>query len=712
MNGSILPDEDRPNSVVHENSIKEESIQQAQEVIYEFLIEIVKKDNPERVLLEFKQLFILLENNSTPVLNQALAQIILSKNEDEFRNTLKRSCYILINNWSSKRKHKSIQELIQILADESVNQPTPAPTLNRLRTLLKNFLNSQDYQELKLFTLPYISEKRIHWSHHYTSYLLVPQYLDSRNPIEQREIAKTLSKRLKKKFKFELAMYTARCGSPKYKENKIPNPTNLGNKVIPLIKEISSQYLSSSYFNQASLFNQQIQNLNYINFKQSFKNYLTFSVNHQESLKILESIFYPKLDGLYENHGSKKLSVELLLRTCRRSIEFLTTEDGQQPSHLFILLTTQGSPLAIVIALLKIILICKYAQTHLEVCIAKLILYYEKSSAEECQWLINFLEIFNIVFTIYNEDIKYNLVKVNRQDDESENPYLVNLNAYRVFSQLKGVDLRGADLSGTDIRSIDLIAADLRDADLSGADLSQADLSLAKLSSANLNRSLLDRADLSGAMLNSANLSHANLNGADLRCAHLQQADLSSANLMAAKLRRADLHNANLSHSILSCASLDACNLKGANLHRANLNDANLSHANLSHANLSHTNLRGSQLTHCQLYEANITYSSLVCANLSHANLSSANLRHTDLSRVDLSHGNLSNTDLRDAILRHVNLRGADLSHANLKGANLFGTNLSRVNVKGAYFGNNAGLSEGMKLELEQKGAIVEVHSE
>lgn len=713
MNGRILSGEYRSNSIVDKNQFNELNIARSQDIIYKFLLDIVNQSPPETVLVEFKKLFFLGNTEINHHVNQAFSQIVSINNEEEFRNTLKRACYILINNWSAKRKYQEIEKLVQVLDDIKVNPPNLSKKFGYLGKFLSNFIKSKDYEDLKLFTSPHSFQKQENWSERYRSYLLVPQYLDSQNPIEQREIAKDLSKRLKKKFKFELAMYTARCNSPKYQEEEITNPTKLGNQVIHLIKKVSSQQLSFSYLNQASLFLQQVKNLEYREFKQSLKKYFVFSLNNDRYLQLIELQFFPKLNNLYEKYNYKPLTDDLILRTCRKAIEFMTTEDGEQPSSLFIALTMEGNPLFIVITLLKITLICKSAQNYLEVSIARLIKYYEKIPENECKWFIHFLEIFNIVLTIYNEDIQYDLVKINGSPDEINNSHIgdklsINLDAYRVFSQLKGTDLRGADLRGTDIRNTDLMAADLRDAELSDADLSYADLSLAKLSNANLSRANLDRTDLSGAMLNSANLSDANLKNADLRCTHLRQTKLNRANLTNTNIRRAELQQAELNRANLSGASLNASDLRGADMGYANLSDADLSNANLSNANLSKANLKNCQLRHTNLNHANLSGANLIGANLTHASLIHADLSRADLSRADLSHGNLSGTDLRNAVLRHVNLNSVNLSHADLTGAKLFGTNLSGVNLQGTQFGNNSGLSEEMKRQLEQQGAIID----
>lgn len=704
MTESTLPDSHLLNSSAEVNLKNQPNLQQAQEVIYKFLRDLVNHHSPETVLLEFKQLFVCGDSTVDPDVLQALYTIIFSNNEEEFRYTLKRACYILVNNWASQRKHERIQELIQILADAKDSHSPLSPSLKRLRSWNINFVESEDYHQLQLFASPSKNQGG-YWIHRYTSYLLVPQYLDSSNPKEQRELARNLSNRLKEKYKLDLAMYTARCDSTPAKKEEITNPTKLGDGGIRLIKKVISRNTLFDYSHQAHLFLQQTRELNYRNFKGKLHKYLCFYLDNQKFLDTLKIKLNDQLDDLYESHHQDSLSVDLLLRTCRKLIGWLTTEDGKEPSYLFILLTTQGNTLTLVIILLKIVLICQYVRTHLEVCIAQLIRYYEKFSEKECQWFINFLEIFNIVFAIYTEDVQYNLVKI--KDSNLESQRVADLDAYRVFSQFKGADLRANDLKGADLRNSDLSAADLREANLCEAVLNKADLSLAKLSRANMSHAILNEAELIAADLNEANLSFASLDATKLRHADLSLANLShailsrailnastlsSANLQEADLQYTDLRYANLSHANLSGANLQYADLSNADLRGANLRGANLESVNLSHANLQGVNLTEAKLNRCDLEYVNLQSANLRGASLRHAKLSYAKLSYADLSSSDLSHaelsyGELKGTDLSDALLRHVNLSGADLRDANLIGANLYSTNLQGAHLENTQFG-------------------------
>jgi hypothetical protein len=417
------------------NNRSRRDVSQAQEIIYNHLLEIVKTWSPDDVLVEFRHLFINHVDTVSSDTLPALYEIVFANQEQEFRNTLKRACYILINNWDIARSHKSIQQLIHLFSDPVLNRHTLSPTLKRLRSWLKNFVDSSDFQELKLFTAKYDDQDELHWSQRYTSYLLVPQYINLKNPIEQREAARALSRQLKDKFKFELALYTARCETAVPKEKLPRNPTSLGENGLRLIKMIVARRGKFSYANLANIFVNQTKTLNYQDFKRSLREYLLFSVEHHGFVETLKTQLSEKLDILYTNHNDKVITDALLLRTSNRVIEYLTTENHQEPTSLFVMLLSKGNPLTLVVVLLKIVLVCKYARTHLEARIADLIKYYEGFPEEECQWVVNFFEIFNITMAIYAENVEYNLVDMNNHNSPEQTK--LSLDAYRIFSQFK-----------------------------------------------------------------------------------------------------------------------------------------------------------------------------------------------------------------------------------------------------------------------------------
>lgn len=124
-------------------------------------------------------------------------------------------------------------------------------------------------------------------------------------------------------------------------------------------------------------------------------------------------------------------------------------------------------------------------------------------------------------------------------------------------------------------------------------------------------------------------------------------------------------------------------------------------------------NLRGTTLSAVDFSNANLDRANFRGADLSDADFSDANLQNAKFSGADLSGAFLGNADLKGADLHKASLALANLGGANLCGANLLEVNLTNANlgganVEGARFGNNSGLAEEMKVNLQQRGAIFE----
>ncbi|WRH67389.1 MAG: hypothetical protein RSE13_02945 [Planktothrix sp. GU0601_MAG3] len=299
------------------------------EVIHEFFLHGVQTSSPEAVLDSFEQLFFYLLCPSQPEVKGALEKILSEETgESCFHSTIQRCCYILINNWLLKRQQRLIQNLFQILSNPpDVNQTCLSVQENRLTIWLHKFLSSENYQKL----LQCANFDRNNWSSRYQSYLLVPQYLNPRSSREQKEVARNLSKQLKDKYKFDLAMYITRLDSPSGKNHKLHNPTKLGDEVINLIKQTISTQRVFNYGTQANLFLQNTQDFNYQRFKQCLPQYLMFNLSQQYPANVLREKIEEKLQSLYRIHDDKTINQALIIRTCNRLLEFLLLETGERP---------------------------------------------------------------------------------------------------------------------------------------------------------------------------------------------------------------------------------------------------------------------------------------------------------------------------------------------------------------------------------------------
>jgi hypothetical protein len=130
------------------------------------------------------------------------------------------------------------------------------------------------------------------------------------------------------------------------------------------------------------------------------------------------------------------VDASLALLTSNRVIDYLMTEDAETPSSLFSLLLTNGRPLTLAIVLLKLLLISPNSHPYLDARIADLIRYYEQFPREECQWIINFLEVYGVTLAICGSDVQYNLVQVQQDEAKTNNPETASLEEYRIFSQM------------------------------------------------------------------------------------------------------------------------------------------------------------------------------------------------------------------------------------------------------------------------------------
>lgn len=418
------------------------SLPQAQQVIYDFLLDIVKVWPPEEVLEEFRHLFIHHTESVSSQTIPALYQILAADNEVEFRHTLKRCCYILVNNWELARQFDAIQALIDLFSDALLQRQTVSPMLKRLRRWLLNFSSSPDFQDLKLFAARFTEDRTVNrpgeWANRYTSYLLVPQYANEDNPLEQREAARILSRRLKDRFKLDLALYTAHAQDSGPQAKSVRNPTVLGDSALRPIKAIVAKRGDFSYKNLARLFLEQTKDDSYANFKANLPNYLLYTVRGNAISEQIHNSLGDRLKDLYSEHNQQVLDTSLILRTCNRMIDCLMTEDKSIPSPLFTLILSQGNSITLAIILLKLILISRSSHLYLEVRIADLIRYYQGFPNDQCHWVISFLEVFQVTFAICADNIEYSLVKVGETATGTTPSPLSSeeLAAFRIFSRM------------------------------------------------------------------------------------------------------------------------------------------------------------------------------------------------------------------------------------------------------------------------------------
>lgn len=397
----------------HSNSEKSLEFHIAQQKIYDDLLDAVRNLPPVEALADFEALFFGYSSAQDSEVSPFLYQILFANDETEFRNTLKRACYILVNNWDLGRHSHMVHAMLSLFSQPALKKKTFSPSIKRLRQWLVSFTESQDFEELRLFATQRLGPSDTErWSNRYVTYQLIAQYVDSSNSLEQREAARTMSRQLKNKYKHDLAMYIAFSQGSSRLGHQYVNPTVLGDEVLRLIKAILVRRGQFSYRNVARVFQQQTLGTPYADYKEGLLEYLCFSISQPEFVASVKAHLGKRLPEIYAKHDSDSVEPSLNLRTCNRVIDWLTTEDKHNPSKLFVRLLSHGNSLNLAVLLLKLILISPSSQLYLEARLANLIEYYKPFMEAECRSIVQFLEICGVTFAIYSENVEYNLVQV------------------------------------------------------------------------------------------------------------------------------------------------------------------------------------------------------------------------------------------------------------------------------------------------------------
>jgi len=423
-----------PQRLAAEALLPSDRIVAAQETLFRYFMQQVRTQAMSEVLAEFQALFFQLQGPEGSAPLDALYALLINNQESVFHDTFKRCCYILVNYWELKRQHDWYQPLLQSLSGVEGDRYTASLGRRRLKQWLQNFVNDPDFEDLKLYAGRNYPFEQADWSTNYRAYLLTHQSVDQRNPLEQRVAARNTTKRLKQRYKLDLALYTAHSQLQRPSSSAV-NPTGLGPDTLRIVKTIVARRGAFSYTDIARRFQQDTKDCDFLAFKTALHRYLIYSLQTDYLSQVLQQQLEDKLLLLYPAAEASEANYRLRQQSVCQVIDWLTTEDGQLPSGLFNSLMLHDKHLTLVVLLLKAVLICPESNAHLESRIAQLIKFYSVIPLEKCQGFIHFLEILRLAFTLYSEDVEYNLIPTCNRSPRS--PAAQNLDRYHVFSRVK-----------------------------------------------------------------------------------------------------------------------------------------------------------------------------------------------------------------------------------------------------------------------------------
>jgi hypothetical protein len=404
------------------------TIQVAQKEILQAFCQASQTQSPDLILALFQRLFIDYTDTSAADLSRHLDSIITNEQPEIFQGVIRSVCYILVNTWLRQQQVAAICQLFELFDKFRLHKNRASSCSRRLRLWLRSFQTSNDFQTLKNYALG-----KTGWSQRYQAYLLVDQYLDSRNPAEHQDSARQLAQHLKYQFQFQLAKYLSLAQDQGYGNHHAMNPTVLGDAVISLIKYILLRRDCYSYEVLAMRFRQQTSLMTYSQYKQELLKYLSFALQHSLDGSIFWDQMVEQLTQLDSHHNHASLNDRLVMKTVKFLIDTFTIVQPHKPSMLFIQGAMEGKSFAMVTLLLKLVLVCPQSYAHLEWRLAEVIHCYQTLEESDCQWLIHFLELFQITFAIFTGYQQYSLVKVNHPQRTGNQT--TDLSAYRIFAQ-------------------------------------------------------------------------------------------------------------------------------------------------------------------------------------------------------------------------------------------------------------------------------------
>jgi hypothetical protein len=401
-----------------------------EQLIYQHLVNLVRKESPNQILDRFRALFIERANYPEPEIISILDKITASKNaSEEFQFFLNRCCHILINYWHMNPLiHSAIADLISLF---NAIPPTykisnlRCREITRLRELIKQFVSSEQYLILQRFT------QVVNETHPVTKrqdnqplmtlirrypYLYEHCLMNDNSTIEQKETVRHFQSQVQKKFEIDLSQYVT------YKVRRIQMLKNTStaeaDRILrpidnPTLLTDSELYTTLKHFigkvEHGNTYHESAQQFikyggqakNFRNFKDDLYEYLISSVDKQYGKKQFNQKLYKYLQDILPQANEQKINDLLLVRTCSNLLNFLVVNNQSSPQHfVFLDLISNQGTVPTMGLLLKIVLICGKVKPYLERKFAILFNHYESSTTDTVGWLVGTLEQLNIAFSI------------------------------------------------------------------------------------------------------------------------------------------------------------------------------------------------------------------------------------------------------------------------------------------------------------------------
>ncbi|NET10983.1 MAG: hypothetical protein F6K16_41130 [Symploca sp. SIO2B6] len=312
---------------------------------------------------------------------------------------------------------------IPALIDAVLSAPSTchsSTTRQHLQQLVKDFVESEQYQALRRVALAIRSDRSRHLNSsrpnntglsletiiHRYPYVYEYNFLTQDSTVEQRQTIQTIRQDAQEKYDLDLSRYMAYRQSMSYRNVAVlpaKNPTLLSSEQL--------NYALFHYKGKVDGKNTQRDLANcfltycrwtrsYHDFKGDLYDYLTMTLAPLFKGQRFGQKLSDRLQATLSHYDQRPPTTLLLNETCQSLLDFLVVESLQKPDHRnFIdLLGNLGTTLTISL-LLKILLICGQAKPWLEQRFAILFNHYSDRPQNDVTWLVEAMETLNVAMS-------------------------------------------------------------------------------------------------------------------------------------------------------------------------------------------------------------------------------------------------------------------------------------------------------------------------
>lgn len=178
-------------------------------------------------------------------------------------------------------------------------------------------------------------------------------------------------------------------------------PDGVESSVLEMMHKIWSPRGTFAPANLANIFIQQTEDLNYADYKSALVRYLWTAIADIKGLDPLKQKIQETLDQLWVDQNKKTVDSSLRLRTCNRLISLVTTQGYPFPSPMFTLLAVQEQYDVFGVILLRLMLLSRPSYQCFADAVGALQDYYAKLKNPRSQWIVCFLDAFQLNISEY-----------------------------------------------------------------------------------------------------------------------------------------------------------------------------------------------------------------------------------------------------------------------------------------------------------------------